>query len=177
MNQRQCSWPGGKQSKRTSTLSNVTTNGNVFAVCSLSGRNAREGSPGRNIAIDSINGREKARNPFASTGVGKRSNYNRRCKVLFKNDLQRSAPQSPAGTISGLGSGTGNRVGKLNFTPDYKHLRVQGRLHSTQVTPPPPSPPPSLRVVRGTTRRNQGSTGFWRKKQRLDGKPGKRETN
>ena len=43
---------------------------------------------------------------------------------------------------------------------------------------------PPLLVVHGTARRNQGSTVFWckkqgfrRKKQRLDGKPGKQETH
>ena len=84
----------------------------IFAVCSLSGHNAREGSPGRTIAIESINGREKGITPFASTGVGKWSNCNCRCEVLFTNDPQSSAPQYPKGTRAGLGSGTRNRVGR-----------------------------------------------------------------
>ena len=43
-----------------------------LAVCSLSGWNAREGSPGHAISIESSHGREKGRTSFASTRVGKR---------------------------------------------------------------------------------------------------------
>ena len=45
----------------TGTVRTVTTNGIVFAVCSLSGNNDREGIYGFTLAIESINGREKGR--------------------------------------------------------------------------------------------------------------------
>ena len=58
---------------------------------------------------------EKREEPlFASTGVGKQSNRNRRCEVLLTNDPQISAPESPAVKGSGLGYIIRNRVGKLN---------------------------------------------------------------
>ena len=83
------------------------TNGKISAVCSLSGRNARDGSPGHDIAIESIHGRKEERTPFASMLVGKRTNRNRRCDVLLSNDLLSSATQSPAITGARLGSGIG----------------------------------------------------------------------
>ena len=89
-----------------------------IAVCSLSRRNARYGSLGRTLAIESIHGIENGINPFASTRVGKRSNCNCRCKVLLTNDPRSSAPHYPVGKGSGLGSGIGNRVGRLNCLPD-----------------------------------------------------------
>ena len=85
MNQWQRSYPGRKRSKRESTVRTVPTKGIFFSVFSLSGRNAREGSPGRTLSIESIYGREKGRTPVAITGVGKRSNINRRCEVLLMN--------------------------------------------------------------------------------------------
>ena len=103
-----------EKSRKTNTVSTATTNGEKIAVCSLSGNNAREGSPSSALSIESSRGIEKVRTPFASTGVGKQSNHNCRCEVLFMDDLQISAPQSPAGTGAGLGSGIGNRVGRLN---------------------------------------------------------------
>ena len=63
-----------------------------FVICSLSGRNSREGSPGNSLSIESIHGREKGRTPFASTGVGKWTNCNRRCEVLFTDDSRSSDP-------------------------------------------------------------------------------------
>ena len=50
----------------------------IFSVCSLSGRNAREGIPDRSLSIELIHGREKGRTPFASMGVGKRTHRYRR---------------------------------------------------------------------------------------------------
>ena len=55
------------------TVSTVTTNGNFFAVFSLSAQNAREGSPGRTLTIELSCGSEKVQTPVASTGVGKQS--------------------------------------------------------------------------------------------------------
>ena len=72
-----------------------------------------EVSPSRAISIESIHGRENGRTPFASTGVGKRTYRNCRCKVLLTDDLQRSVPQSPAGMGAGLGPGIRNRDGRL----------------------------------------------------------------
>ena len=65
----------------------------------------REGSHGHTLAIESSHGREKGRTPFESMGVGKRLNRNRRSEVIFTSDPRSSAPQSPAGTGAGLGSG------------------------------------------------------------------------
>ena len=88
-----------------------------FDVCSISGRNAREGIPGSTLAIESSHGRENGITPFTSMGVGKRSNCNRFCEVLYVNDLWSSATHPPAGTGAGMGSVTGNRFGRLNFMP------------------------------------------------------------
>ena len=88
-----------------------------FAVCSLGVRIAWEGRPGRALSIELSHGRKKGRTPFASKGLGKRTNYNRRCDVLFMNDTRSSAPQFPARMGAGLGSGIGNWVGRLNCTP------------------------------------------------------------
>ena len=54
---------------------------------------------------------------FASTGVGKQKNLNHCCEVLFKYDLWSLAPQSPAGTGFGMGSGIRNQIGRLNCMP------------------------------------------------------------
>ena len=43
------------------------------------------------------------------------------------NDPQSSSPQSPRGTGAGLGSGIRILVGRLNCTPDLKHVQGQGR--------------------------------------------------
>ena len=53
------SWRGRKISRKTSMVSTVTTNRNIFAVCSFSGRNSREGSPSHDLSIESIHIREK----------------------------------------------------------------------------------------------------------------------
>ena len=87
-----------------------------ISVCSLSGRNARGGSVGRDLATESSHGREKGITPFASAAVGKRTNRNRRCEVPFMNDLRSSAPQSPAQTGYVLVSVIGDGVGRLNCT-------------------------------------------------------------
>ena len=92
------------------------TNGIFFAACSFSGRNAREGSSSRALLIDSIHSREKGRTTFASTGVGKWTYCNLRCKVLLTDDLQSSDPHSPAVTRAGMGPGIGNWDVKLNCT-------------------------------------------------------------
>ena len=92
----------------------MTTNRIVFDVCSFSGQNAREGSFINDLSIESSHGREKERNPFTSTGVGKRNHHNRRCKFLLTDDPRRLAPQSPAGTGAKMGPGIGNRDGRLN---------------------------------------------------------------
>ena len=84
----------------------------------LSRRNAREGSPGCTLVIESRHGSEKCQTPFASTGVVKRSNRNRGREVLLTNDPQKSTPQAPVGNGSELGSGIGNQVGRLNCPPD-----------------------------------------------------------
>ena len=98
-------------------VSTVTTYGNCFAVFSHIRLNSREEIPGWALSIELSHGREKVRPPFSSTGVGKQNNRNRRCEVLFTNDLRSSAPQSPAGTRARLGSGTRNQVGKINCKP------------------------------------------------------------
>ena len=108
--------------------------------------------------------KEKERIPFTSTGLGKRSNRNFCCKVLLNNDSRISAPQSPAGKVSGLGSIIGNRFGRLNCPPGLKHTRYQGRIHATQETPRPPSSFHSC-TARSTANRKQFSIGFWRIKQ------------
>ena len=68
-----------------------------------------EGSPSCALSIESSNVREKIRTPFAGTGVGTRTNNNRRCEVLFGYDLRSSDPQSPAGMEDGLGPGIRDR--------------------------------------------------------------------
>ena len=75
-----------------------------------------EGSPCRDLSIELSHIREKGRNPFASTGVGKWTHRNLRSEVLLTDDPLSSFPQSPAGTGSGLGSEIGNRDDKLNCT-------------------------------------------------------------
>ena len=108
----------------------------LFSVCYLSGRNARKGFPSRALSVESNYGIEKGRTPLASTGVGKWTSHNRRCKVILTHDLWKSDPQSPAEMGAGLGSVIGNRAGRLNCTPRQKHVRGCGRLLSTQGTPP-----------------------------------------
>ena len=98
MNQWQRSWIGGKQSRRTST---VTTNGNFSTVCYFSGCNDREVIPGRTCAIESNHVREKVKTPFARTGVDKWSNHNRGYNILLTYDPQISFTQSPAGQVAG----------------------------------------------------------------------------
>ena len=93
------------------------TNGIVFSVCSFSGQNDKEGIPSRALSIESSHGREKGITTFSSTGVGKRTHRNRRCKVLPTDDPGSSAPQSPAGTGARLGPRIGNWDDKLNNTP------------------------------------------------------------
>ena len=75
-----------------------------------------EVSPGRALSMESSHGREKGITSFKSAGVGKQTNHNRHCEVLFTNPRS-LAPQSPAGTRSGLGSAIENQVGRLNYTP------------------------------------------------------------
>ena len=103
-------------------LSHVTkvnlTKKNSQNIFSLSGQNAREGSPVRTLAIDLIHRREKGRATVASTAVGKQSNCNRHCKVLLTNDPRISTTQFPVGKGAGLGSGIGNQVGRLKRLPD-----------------------------------------------------------
>ena len=77
--------------------------------------------------------------PFASTGVGKRTNRNRRCEFLLTNDPRSSDTQSPAVKGVGLGFRIGNGVFRLNCPPDSKHIQGQGCLQATQRTPPPPT--------------------------------------
>ena len=70
-------------------------------------------------------------------GVGKPSNRNRCCEVLFKNDLQSSTSQSPAGTGAGLGTGIRNRVGRLNST-SIKNTYDSNDASTPHKRPPPP---------------------------------------
>ena len=108
------SWPGGKGSRNTSTVSTVTTNWNFFAVCSFIRHNSREGRPSHALSIESSYGIEKGITPFTNTGGGKQAHQNCRCEVLIINDLQNSAPQSSVGTGARLGLGIENRSGSLN---------------------------------------------------------------
>ena len=89
----------------------------ILSVGCDSGQNAREGIPNSSLSIESIHSREKERTPFASTGVGKGTNRNRRCEVLFTNDTRSSDLHYPAGTGAGMGSTIVNWVGRLNYTP------------------------------------------------------------
>ena len=89
-----------------------------FAVCSISVWNAREGSPGHTLTIESSYGSKKGRTLFASTGVGKQSNQNCGHEVLLTNDPQRSTTQSPVGKVAILRLGIRNQVGRLNILPN-----------------------------------------------------------
>ena len=88
-----------------------------FAVCSFSGRNAREGILSQALSTESSHGREKGRTPFTSTGVGKRTHCYSRCEVLLTDETRSSDLQSPAGTGTGLGSGIRDWDIRLNCTP------------------------------------------------------------
>ena len=112
----QRSWIGGKLSRSKIMVSTLTTNKNNFSVCYFSGWNAREESPGRTCPIDSNHGSKKVRSLFASTVVGKRSNFYRGHKVLLAYYPRSSTPQSPVGQVAKLGPGIGNQVGRLNRT-------------------------------------------------------------
>ena len=175
MNQWQRSWPGGKLSKRTSTVSTVMTNGYAFCRFFLSGWNAREVSPGCTLTIESIHGSEKGQTPFASTWVGKRSYCNRVHKVLPTYDMRRFTPQSPVGKGSIMGSVIRNRVGRLNRPPD---LKTRTRPRTPPRHPWYPPPPPLAHRARYYARETH-SKGFWhikqgyrRKNQGLDRKTG-----
>ena len=85
--------------------------------CSFFGRNSREGTPSRNLSIESSHGREKGRNPFTSMGVGKQMHCNLSYEVLLTDDLWSTAPQSPVGTGAGLESRIVDWAGRLNCTP------------------------------------------------------------
>ena len=76
-----------------------------------------EGNPILDISTESSHGREKVITPFVSTGVGKRTHQHRRCKVLLTDDPWSSAPQSPTGMGTGLGSGIRDRDSRLNRIP------------------------------------------------------------
>ena len=52
--------------------------------------------------------------------VGKRSNQDRCRKVPLTNDPQSLNPRPPVGKGAGLGSGIGNRVGRLNQPSVFK---------------------------------------------------------
>ena len=86
----------------------------LFDVCSFSGRNSMEGTPGCTLVTESSRGSEKGQNPFASMGVGKQLNQHFGCEVLITYDPRRSTPQYPVKKEARLGSGIGNRVGGLN---------------------------------------------------------------
>ena len=79
-------------SRKTSTVSTVTTNRKKNPVCSFSGMNAREGNPICGLSILSSHGREKGRTAFTSTGVGKRTHHNHFCEVLLTDDPRSLAP-------------------------------------------------------------------------------------
>ena len=131
----QRSWIGGKLSRSKIMVSTLTTNKNTFSVCYFSGWNAREESPGRTCPIDSNHGSKKVRSLFASTVVGKRSNFYRGHKVLLAYDSRISTPQSPVGKGAGLGSRIRNKVGGLNCISALKCVRGQECLHATHGTP------------------------------------------
>ena len=73
----------------------------------------RERSPIHDLSIELIHGRGKNRTPFAIAAVGKWKHLNRRYKALLTDDLRSSAPQSPLGTGSGMGSVIWNWDGRL----------------------------------------------------------------
>ena len=66
--QLQHSWPSGKLSRRTRTVSTVTTNRNNFRYFSFSTCDAREGRPVCTSTIELSHDIKKGRTPFASIG-------------------------------------------------------------------------------------------------------------
>ena len=90
----------------------------IFVVCSLSGNNYGEGSPGCTLANLVDTWQQKWPNPCASTGIGKQSNYNRHCEILVTNDPWSPTTQAPVGKGAGLRSGIRNQIGMLKQPHD-----------------------------------------------------------
>ena len=75
---------------------------------------AREGSPGRTIAIESNHGSKNGRTHFERAGMDKRSNRYRICEIVLTYDPRISTPHYPVGQGAGMGPGIGYQVGTLN---------------------------------------------------------------
>ena len=106
----------------------------LVAVCSFSGRNAKEGIPSCYLSTDSIHSREKGRTPFTHTGVGKQTHQY----------MQGTNHGWSANHGSPVPCGNRNRNGIRNQGLDYYvklHVRVTPRKmlqtpSSHAVTPP-----------------------------------------